>query len=509
MRYKLAVGFTFICCAGLAQADGPQVNVAEGRILGSEQQGVEAFKGIPFAAPPVGELRWQPPQPVKAWHGVLAAKHYGKDCLQKPFPGDAAPLGVGFSEDCLTLNVWRPAKASGKLPVMVWVYGGGFVNGGSSPAVYAGDAFARQGVVFVSFNYRVGRFGFFAHPALAKDPMRGNYGLMDQIAALKWVKKNIACFNGDPDNVTLFGESAGGFSVNSLLTSKEAAGLFHKAIIQSGSGRHNIVPHQSWQQAEKAGLAFAAEHGISGNDSKALAALRQLPANTVVSGLNMATMKSSDYSGPMIDGRIITAEPHELYSKGEFNKVPLIVGSNNADIGFAPQVTTQDEALASFAADLRDKAAKAYRSMSPQEMANAIASDSFMVEPARYMARVWSDNQLQVWEYRFGYVAQTLRARTGGAQHASEIPYVFNTLKARYAGTVKPQDQAVAAQMHQYWLNFAKSGRPDTQNLPAWPAFNRQADNLLLIPTAGAEETQTQRDPWKERLDLAETRVKE
>jgi para-nitrobenzyl esterase len=190
------------------------------------------------------------PQPVTAWQGVRSAKHYGKDCLQEPFPWDAAPLGIGFSEDCLTLNVWRPANASGKLPVMVWIYGGGFVNGGSSPAVYAGDAFARQGVVFVSFNYRVGRFGFFAHPALANDPLRGNYGLMDQLAALKWVKNNITNFNGDPDNVTLFGESAGGFSVNSLLTSKEASGLFQKAIIQSGSGRHSIVPHQNWQQAK-------------------------------------------------------------------------------------------------------------------------------------------------------------------------------------------------------------------------------------------------------------------
>ena len=163
MRYTLAIGFTFICWAGLAQAADPEVRVTDGRILGSEHQGVYAFKGIPFAAPPVGALRWQPPQPVTAWQGVRSAKHYGKDCLQEPFPGDAAPLGIGFSEDCLTLNVWRPANASGKLPVMVWIYGGGFVNGGSSPAVYAGDAFARQGVVFVSFNYRVGRFGFFAH----------------------------------------------------------------------------------------------------------------------------------------------------------------------------------------------------------------------------------------------------------------------------------------------------------------------------------------------------------
>lgn len=293
------------------------------------------------------------------------------------------------------------------------------------------------------------------------------------------------------------------------MTSKEASGLFQKAIIQSGSGRHNIVPHQNWQQAEKAGLAFAAKHGVNGDDDKALEALRHLPANEVVSGLNMATMQSPYYSGPMIDGRIITAEPHELYSKGKFNKVPLMIGANDADIGFAPQVTTREQAFTPFAADLRSKAAQAYRDMSPQQIANAIASDSFMVEPARYMARVWNDNQLPVWQYRFGYVAQALSDQTSGAQHASEIPYVFNTLTARYADTVTPQDQAVAAQLNQYWVNFAKSGQPNALNLPEWAAFNRQADNLLLIPEAGAQQTQTQRDPWKERLDLVETLVKE
>lgn len=216
---------------------------------------------------------------------------------------------------------------------MVWIYGGGFVNGGSSPEVYSGEEFARQGVVFVSFNYRVGRFGFFAHPTLADQPLRGNYGVMDQIAALEWIQRNIAAFNGDAQNVTLFGESAGGFSVGTLLTTDLANGLFHKAIIQSGGGRHNIMPYQGWHKAEQAGLAFAQANGISGKDENALAALRRIPADKVVNGLNMA-ISPADYSGPMIDGKLIIGEPQDRYRQGAFQRVPLIIGATDADIGF-------------------------------------------------------------------------------------------------------------------------------------------------------------------------------
>lgn len=425
--------------------------------------------------------------------------------MQEPFPGDAAPLGVGFSEDCLTVNVWKPVNASGKLPVMVWIYGGGFVNGGSSPAVYAGDAFARQGVVFVSFNYRVGRFGFFAHPALAKEPLRGNYALMDQIAALKWVQSNIAKFSGDPHNVMLFGESAGGYSVNNLLLTELTTGLFQKAIIESGSGRHNMVPRQNWQQAEKAGAAFAGKHGIKGDGADALAALRRIPAAEVVNGLNMATMRTPDYSGPMIDGRLITGEPQDLYRQSAFHKVPLMIGANEADIGFAPKVRTLEQALAPFAAGLRPKARQAYQGMTPQAVADAIASDGFMVEPARFMARVWSDNRLPVWQYRFGYVAQSMRDQWPAAVHASEIPYVFNTLTARYGDKVTAEDRAVADQLNRYWVNFARSGNPQGEGLPAWTPFNSQSDNILLIPATGATHSQMQSDPWRDRLDLVET----
>ena len=266
-----------IVVAGLARvgADAAfpdQVKVEGGAVKGAVADGVLSFKGIPFAAPPVGDLRWRPPQPVVPWTGVKEATAYGHDCAQKPVAIDAAPLGTEPSEDCLVLNVWRPAeKTSAALPVMVWIYGGGFVNGGSSPAVYDGSQFAKQGVVLVSFNYRIGRFGFFAHPALSAEhpgePL-GNYALMDQIAALKWVQKHIAGFGGNPKDVTVFGESAGGMSVHALLTSPAAKGLFHKAIIESGGGRSGLLTMRKLHEdqpnqpsAESVGVAFAKSNG--------------------------------------------------------------------------------------------------------------------------------------------------------------------------------------------------------------------------------------------------------
>ncbi|MEE3649815.1 MULTISPECIES: carboxylesterase/lipase family protein [unclassified Brenneria] len=504
MNKLLAAGLLLLSTASQSVlADQPQVTLHSGRIAGISAQGVEAFKGIPFAASPIGERRWQPPQPVTNWTDVRPAVDFGKDCLQEPFPGDAAPLGIGFSEDCLTLNVWRPANASGPLPVMVWIHGGGFVNGGSSPDVYAGESFARQGIVFVSFNYRLGRFGFFAHPALADQPLRGNYGLMDQIAALKWVQKNIAEFNGDAQNITLFGESAGGFAIHSLLTTDLAKGLFHKAIIQSGGGRHNLAIAQDWSSAEQAGAAFAQLNGISGKDENALAALRNIPADKVVNGLNMA-INPADYSGPMIDGKLITGEPQDRYRQEAFHRMPLMVGATDADIGFPPEVATLDEAVAVFAAADRQQAKQAYQDMSPQDAAMAISSDGFMVEPARFIARIWEKAAIPVWQYRFGYVADSMRGEWQAAVHASEIPYVFNTLSARYADKVTAKDQAVARQTHQYWVNFARTGNPHSAGLPAWNAYNSRQDNVLIIPAAGAEHTKEFADPWKTRLDLIE-----
>ncbi|WP_321477544.1 carboxylesterase family protein [uncultured Paludibaculum sp.] len=497
----------------LAAAD--VVKVDTGRLQGMTREGVVAFKGIPFAAPPVGELRWRAPQPAKAWKGVRPAAEYGADCMQKPFPGDAAPLGVTPAEDCLYVNVWVPERApSKKMPVMVWIYGGGFVNGGSSPAVYDGSQFAKQGIAFVSFNYRLGRFGFFAHPALSKETPSGplgNYAFLDQIAALQWVKRNIAAFGGDPANVTLFGESAGGGSVLTMMTSPLTVGLFHKAVIESGGGRSMLLGVRyvdrpgptGTPSGESVGLAFAKANNIEGSDAAALAALRGLPAERVVAGLNMASMNTPTYAGPMVDGKVVVESPGDAYAAGHGMKIPIMVGATSADIGF-PRGRTMEELFAPFGAD----GAKAKAAYDPDgtgkviEVGVAMAADQMMVEPARYTARSLVKAGQPAYEFRFSYVAESMRGQwKRGAPHATEIPYVFDTVIARYGKDLTAADQAAARAANTYWVNFAKSGNPNGGGLPDWPAYKPETDMLMDFTLTGPV---AKPDPWKARLDLIE-----
>ncbi|MGB3929011.1 MAG: carboxylesterase family protein, partial [Sphingobium sp.] len=313
------------------------VTTDRGAVRGVAADGVESWKGIPFAAPPAGGLRWRMPQPAQAWDGVRDAAAYRNDCMQLPFPSDAAPLGTPPSEDCLYLNIWKPVGATAKLPVMVWIYGGGFVNGGASPPTYSGAPLAKQGIMVVSFNYRLGRFGTFAHPALtAADEdkgLTGNYGLMDQVAALQWVKRNIARFGGDPAQVTIIGESAGGMSVHALLASPLAQGLFARAVILSG-GDGSLRGDSGHAAAEKAGQAFATGKGVPADSPDALARLRALPGEQVIDNLNLATLSQprADYVGPYADGKIAVS-PTAAYAAGRFAKVPVMVGATSADIG--------------------------------------------------------------------------------------------------------------------------------------------------------------------------------
>ena len=501
---------------GWAQGFPHEVKVETGRLAGAAQDGVVSFKGIPFAAPPVGALRWRAPQAAAAWTGVRAATEYAADCMQQPFPSDAAPLGTKPAEDCLYMNVWRPeAQAAGKLPVMVWIYGGGFVNGGSSPAVYDGSQFAKKGVLFVSFNYRLGRFGFFAHPSLTKvdaDGMLGNYGFMDQIAALQWVKRNIEAFGGDPANVTIFGESAGGFSVHMLLNAPMAEGLFAKAIVESGGGRTNLGgPRFVSVQlpggpapAETCGLAFAKSVGIEGTDAAALEALRKLPAETVRGDLNMATMNTPLYCGPMLDGKILLADPQTSYLAGAGARVPVMVGANSADIGFM-MGNSIDALLAPFGI-YRKQADSAYDVTPASDVKTVraeLAEDRFMVEPARFVARVLAARGQTVYEYRFSYVAESMRKEWPGAPHATEIPFVFDTVRARYGKDLAAADEATARAALDYWVNFAKRGNPGGEGAAAWPAYNAVSDELMNFTEAGPK---AMADPWKSRLDVtAET----
>ena len=497
-------------------AAAPIVTVESGQLQGRVRDTVLSFKGIPFAAPPVGDLRWRPPQPAAQWHGVRNAGQYGADCMQLPFPSDAAPLGTPPAEDCLYLNVWRPAAPSaGPLPVMVWIYGGGYVNGGSSPAVYDGSEFARQGVVLVSFNYRLGRFGYFAHPALTREGkagLLGNYGDMDQIAALEWVQRNIPSFGGDPHNVTVFGESAGGASVHTLLTSPLAVGLFQKAIIESGGGRSlfNGSPHlheaaNGKASAEDAGLAFAAKKGIAGTDAAALRQLRALPADSLVDGLNMASMKQAEatYSGPMIDGKLRLQDPGVTYRAGKQLRIPVVVGATDMDIGFGSEEKTQDELFATFGANA-NAARQAYdphRNLTLTDLTGAIDRDRMMLEPARFVARAFSSAGQPVWEFRFSYVAESMRSQWAGAPHASEIPFVFDTVRARYAGQLTAADESMAQKIHGYWVQFAKTGDPNAAALPGWPKFSAGTDTLMNFTAAGAVAGP---DPWKARMDVTE-----
>lgn len=504
-----------VCFLGALPAiAGPdEVQIDSGRLKGAKTGALVVFKGIPFAAPPVGANRWRAPQPVTPWQGVRSALEFGPDSMQVPFPGDAAPLGVTPSEDSLYLNVWAPAKAAAKLPVMVWIYGGGFVNGGSSPAVYDGSKFAESGVVFVSFNYRVGRFGFFAHPALTQENPKGplgNYAFMDQIAALQWVQKNIGAFGGDAGNVTIFGESAGGMSVLTLLTSPEAKGLFHKAIVESGGGRSLMGPmrhiHESQEKlpsGESMGLEFAKQHGILGEDAAALAALRALPAEQVRESLNMASMwATKTYPGVMLDGRIVVEPAEAALKAGRQAKVPLMAGATNNDIGFS-FVKTVEEVFAPFGS----AAAKAQATYDSKDTKNVrvlgamVASDKSMVEPARFVVRAMRAAGQPAYEFRFSYVAESMRKDWPGAPHATEIPFVFNTVQARYGAALAKADQTTAEAALAYWVAFAKTGDPNGKGRPVWPLHEVASDGILDFTNGGVLVGP---DPWKARLDLVE-----
>jgi para-nitrobenzyl esterase len=473
------LGAMLSCAVTQADDFSKEVKTQSGVVAGASSADVLSFKGIPYAQPPVGKLRWREPLPAKPWHGVRQATEYGHDCMQLPFPPDDAPIRTTPSENCLFLNVWRPAASSPTpLPVMVWLYGGGFTIGGTSPAAYDGSNFARDGVILVSLNYRLGRFGFFAHPALsAEDPggPLGNYGYMDQIAALKWVQRNIAAFGGDPHRVTIFGESAGGGSVHVLMTSPLAKGLFAAAVVESGGGRGSLMGPRRLSQdlpqlpsGETIGVNFAKSQGIEDTGRRGLAKLRALAAEKVQAGVGFGGPPRPGpptIAGPMADGQIVLTDPGVIYSAGGQAKVPFIIGANTADIG----------------------------------------GDTVMIEPARFVAAGLSAQGQKAFEYRFGYVVDSMRDTwKTGTPHAKEIPFVFDTLAARYGAAVSAHDAAVAKVTHAYWVNFGKSGDPNGPGLPTWPAYS-PADELMVFQADGVAAGQ--KDPWKARLDLAAQRV--
>ena len=515
---------TLLCAALSAPAaaqEGPAVvTIADGTLRGTFEGNVEAYKGIPFAAPPVGELRWRAPQPPEKWEGVRNAGTYGADCAQEPFPADDAPLRTNSAEDCLYLNVWKPAHApkGAKLPVMVWIYGGGFVNGGTSPAIYDGSAFARDGIVYVSFNYRLGRFGFFAFPALTAEDADGgrlgNYAVMDMISALRWVRDNIEAFGGDPGRVTIFGESAGGAAVNLLLTAPEARGLFHRAIIQSGGGRQllgatrRLVEDQPGiPSSETLGVNFARAHGLEGTGPETLAALRALPAADIVNGIRIGVAQPDTFGGPTIDGTVVVEPIETALIAGHHMHVPVITGANSADIGSLPG----DSKEAMFAL-YGPNAAEARAVFDPdgskpiERIRSEAGMARMMLEPARFEAATFAAQGNPAWHYRFSYTATPRRAGSPfGAPHATEIPFIMDTVEERYPGEATAQDKAVAKLMHAYWANFARTGDPngpgpEGARLPEWPRYDPATDVILDFEPDG--DVVAKADPLKAQLDV-------
>ena len=474
-----------------ATLPGP-VPVDTGLLAGipAPEPGITAFLGIPYGAPPVGALRWKAPQPAAAWSGVRQANAFGARAMQSPLFSDMIFRDNGPSEDCLYLNVWTPAHdPAEKLPVMVWIYGGGLEAGGSSEPRQDGAWLATKGVVVVNFNYRLGVFGFFSHPELSAESghgASGDYGFMDQIAALRWVQRNIAAFGGDPGNVTIFGESAGSWSVSILMGSPLARGLFHKAIGQSGAGMRREVapePRVTLAQAEANGVAFGAALG-----ARSLAEMRALPAKTLLE----AGRGPAPYKATLVDGYVLPRDLKDIYLAGEQSHVPLLAGWTADETRVYNVFGSKRPTPASFIQDVRthegadaDRVLQHYPARSEDEAvqsAGDLACDLFMGVPT------WTWIELHhrtggapVFRYSFDRAVpvpadrvvngKPATGRDVGAVHASDIVYVFHALASSPGVTWEDADWRLSDAMATYWSNFARTGNPDGKGLPEWPVY--------------------------------------
>jgi para-nitrobenzyl esterase len=463
-----------------AVAAPPPIRVEGGLLQGTVEDTLTVYKGVPFAAPPVGELRWQAPRPAPKWDGVRAADRFAPGCMQSM----GGPPPSGLNEDCLHLNVWSPAKTpKDRLPVLVWIYGGGFNGGATSIPVYSGEKLAKRGVVLVSVAYRVGVFGFYAHPELsAENPhhVSGNYGLLDMIAGLQWIQKNIAAFGGDPKQVTIFGESAGGIAVSMLSASPLAKGLFHGAISQSGGSfgpsSKAPVPGENMRvlaDAEISGVEFAKTAGAA-----SLREMRVLPAEKIIE----ASRRQRGMAWPIVDGWVIPDDQHRLYEARRFNDTPILVGYNSDEgASFSPPRTPDD-----YIAGVR----KRYGPFA-DDLLRAYPTDKDRVpKTARDLARdsafgwhtwVWARLQSRLGKGKaYYYYFDQHPEQAQGSPHGAEVAYVFEHLyDLRRAAT--ETDQQISDAMATYWTNFAKRRDPNSQGMPAWPAFTEKSPVVMYF----------------------------
>jgi len=470
-KLLIVLSVIFISVHVIAQEPKP-VKVEEGLLQGTVEEGLQIYKGIPFAAPPVGDLRWKAPQPPVKWDGVKQADKFAKG----PIQGGNPPSGK--SEDCLYLNIWTPAKSPNeKIPVLVWIYGGGFNFGSTSEAVYTGEKLAKKGVVLVTIAYRVGRLGFLAHPELSSESpnhISGNYGILDMIAGLQWVKKNIAAFGGDPNKVTIFGESAGGIAVSMLSASPLAKGLFHGAISQSGGSfgppRPTTYPGENMKRlndAEINGVDYVKSAGVS-----TIAEMRKIDADKLPGGPGLAW--------PIIDGWVIPDDQYKLYEAGKFNDTPILVGYNSDEgLSFRPPKTPQEyiDGTKTRYGQFADDLIKAY----PVGADNVPKTARDLARDAAFGWQTWSWARLQsskgkgkVYYYYFDqhpdYPKDSPKYGQGSG-HGQDVAYVFEHLNTSNSELTK-SDYEISDAMGTYWTNFARYGHPNGNGVPEWPAFS-------------------------------------
>ncbi|MCF8335554.1 MAG: carboxylesterase family protein [Bacteroidales bacterium] len=491
--FKLTALFLIIFVFGCSKNNAPltRVEVEGGKVEGTVEEGIAVYKGIPFAEPPVGELRWRAPQPVSPWDTVLKADEFAPAC---PQPQMNAPEGqkMETSEDCLYLNVWTPVKSpEEKLPVMVWIYGGGFAMGSTAMPTYSGEKLAGMGVVVVSVAYRVGSLGFMAHPELTAESEHntsGNYGLLDQIAGLKWVRDNIEAFGGDPDNVTIFGESAGGISVSMLAASPLTGGLFDRAISQSGGSfepvslRERTDCIQLLEGAEKKGVEFAERMGAN-----SLAELREVPPEKLIKD-SLARMGGF---WPKVDGYVLVGDQYKLYKKGKYNDVPVLIGTNSDEGSMFVQPKEPEqykEDIRSRFGPFADQVLELYPADNKKE-AYYSAADIFRETAFAWPTWTWARLQTKTGKSDvFPYYSNQQQPapsfspyKPRGAGHGAEISYVFRHLDQNNGSEYTEADRELSEMMATYWTNFAKYGDPNGKELPQWPVFKEGEPTVMYL----------------------------